>query len=432
MPSPANDGGNTQGNMGSQENAAAVVAATIEPALRERTLAAAASVALLTGGFDRHYATDLSLALVHGGARVEFVGSDELDSAELRSASGLTFLNLHGNRRPDVSAATKVWRVLRYYARVVRYAATAEPRVFHILWNAKLDLLDRTLLMLYYRLLGKKIVLTAHNVNAARRDGRDSLLNRLTLRIQYRLAHHIFVHTTKMKRELTDDFGVPASSVTVIRHPVNSAVPSTEVTPAEAKARLGIEPGTKTILFFGSIRPYKGLEYLTAAFQQLVAQDPSYRLLLAAEPKKDADDYLRNILQSISAERERGQILQRLEFIPDEDTELYFKAADVLALPYTDIFQSGVLFLAYTFGLPVVATDVGSFREDIVEGETGFICRPRDAADLAGTLEAYFRSDLFANLERRRGQIQALVNERHSWTAVGEATRAVYARLMAQ
>ena len=49
--------------------------------------------------------------------------------------------------------------------------------------------------MLYYRILGKKIVLTAHNVNAAIRDSKDTLLNRLTLRIQYRLADHIFVHT---------------------------------------------------------------------------------------------------------------------------------------------------------------------------------------------------------------------------------------------
>ena len=53
-----------------------------------------------------------------------------------------------------------------YYAKLIRYAATAEPRIFHILWNNKFEYFDRTLLMLYYRLLGKKIVLTAHNVNA--------------------------------------------------------------------------------------------------------------------------------------------------------------------------------------------------------------------------------------------------------------------------
>ena len=98
-----------------------------------------------------------------------------------------------------------------YYAKLIRYAATAKPRIFHILWNNKFEFFDRTLLMLYYRLLGKRIVLTLHNVNAGRRDSKDTRLNRLTLRIQYRLADHIFVHTEKMKLELIEEFGVARS-----------------------------------------------------------------------------------------------------------------------------------------------------------------------------------------------------------------------------
>ena len=61
------------------------------------------------------------------------------------------------------------------------------PKLFHILWNNKFQFFDRTLLMLYYRLLGKKIAFTAHNVNAGKRDSNDSWLNRLSLKIQYRL-----------------------------------------------------------------------------------------------------------------------------------------------------------------------------------------------------------------------------------------------------
>jgi hypothetical protein len=56
--------------------------------------------------------------------------------------------------------------------------------------------------MLYYRSLGKKIVITAHNVNAAKGDGRDTAVNRLSLKIQYGLSDHVFVHTEKMKKEL--------------------------------------------------------------------------------------------------------------------------------------------------------------------------------------------------------------------------------------
>ena len=61
---------------------------------------------------------------------------------------------------------------LRYYARLIRYAATAEPTVLHILWHNKIEAFDRTVLMLYYRLLGKRLVFTAHNVNAGRRDSK--------------------------------------------------------------------------------------------------------------------------------------------------------------------------------------------------------------------------------------------------------------------
>ena len=110
--------------------------------------------------------------------------------------------------------------------------------------------------MLYYKMLGKKIVLTAHNVNAGKRDANDSLLNRLTLGIQYRLADHIFVHTEQMKRELLDEFGVRERATTVIPFGINQSVPDTDLTPAQAKQRLGISAGERAILFFGMTNPW--------------------------------------------------------------------------------------------------------------------------------------------------------------------------------
>ena len=81
------------------------------------------------------------------------------------------------------------------------------------------------------------------------------------------------------------------------------------------------------------------------------------------------------------------RIIRKIEYVPDEDTEIYFKAADVLILPYTHVFQSGVLFLAYSFGLPAIAADVGSLREEIIEGETGLVFKPRDSVDLARKID---------------------------------------------
>ncbi len=119
-----------------------------------------------------------------------------------------------------------------------------------------------------------------------------------------------------------------------------------------------------------------------------------------------------------------------MEFIPDEDVELYFKAADIAVLPYTHIFQSGVLFLAYSFGLPVIVTDVGSLREDVVEGETGFVCRPADPLDLAHAIERYFASGIYLDLDRTRERIRKYAKTQHSWDAVGEITRNAYAKAL--
>ncbi len=100
---------------------------------------------------------------------------------------------------------------------------------------------------------------------------------------------------------------------------------------------------------------------------------------------------------------EKGRITIRADYVPDEETELYFKAADVFVLPYRHIYQSGVLFLGYSFGLPVIAADVGALKDEIVEGKTGFVFKPEDPIDLAATIERYFASDLFANLSESTG-----------------------------
>jgi len=386
-------------------------------------------VAVLTGCADKPYALGLASTLQSQGVMLDLIGGDDLDVPEFRNGSGVRFLNLRGNQRSDVGAAAKAARVLAYYGRLLCYAATARPKMFHILWNNKFEAVDRTLVMLYYKALRKKIALTVHNVNAGARDGNDGILNRVTLRTQYRLADHIFVHTTKMKSELVDQFGVHASAVSVIPFGVNQTVPNTALTPAEARQRLGIAPGERTMLFFGSIAPYKGLEYLIQALPRL-ANPESYRLIIVGRPKAGSGTYWDDVHAAINADRSGVKILKRIEFVPDADTELYFKAADVLILPYKFIFQSGVLFLAYNFGLPVLVADVGSLKDDVVEGRTGSVVKPEDPADLARGIDAYFSSGLFKDLPRRRQDISKYAAEHYSWDKVGDISRAVYAALL--
>jgi len=387
------------------------------------------AVTLLTGGGDKPYAFGLATELISKGAGLDIIGSDELDCPEFHGKYGVNFLNLRGDQRPESGLLRKVLRLSTYYAKLIRYAATAKPVIFHILWNNKFELFDRTLLMLYYRALGKKTVLTVHNVNARKRDRKDSALNRFTLRVQYRLSDHIFVHTEQMKRELVEEFGAQERRVSVNPFGINNAVRNTSLTENDARRRLNIVDGKKTILFFGNITPYKGLEFLIAAFEQILARREDYHLVIAGRPK-NSESYWSAIREAVHEQVRAGRVLLRAEFIPDDETEVYFKAADVLVLPYVQIYQSGVLFLGYSFGLPVLASDVGSLRDEVVEGKTGFVFKPGNPADLARAIETYFASDLYADLTRQRQKIRDFAAKQHSWDVVGRATIGVYAALL--
>ena len=385
-------------------------------------------IALLTGGGDKPYALGLAATLSAQDIQLDFIGSDDVGPS-LNNDPQVRFLNLRGDQRPEASRMAKVLRVLNYYARLVRYAATAKPKVFHLLWNNKFELFDRTLLMLYYKCLGKKIVLTAHNVNIRRRDSKDTLINRCSLKVQYRLSDHIFVHAEKMKSELVSDFRIPEEKVSVIPFGINNTVPNTALSTVEAKRQLGVDVSHKTLLFFGNIAPYKGLEYLVTAFAELLKEDANYRLIIVGKPK-GSEDYWKQIHQAIAGSGIGDRVVEKIEYVPDETTELYFKAADVLILPYTYVFQSGVLFLGYSFGLPAIAADVGPMKEEIVEGKTGFVFRSQDSSDLARMIAKYFESELFRNLENRRAEIRDYANERYSWDKVAAITTAVYSDLL--
>jgi glycosyltransferase involved in cell wall biosynthesis len=413
--------------MSQHSNARQAVMKSAAPQMNQRAFI---SVSLLTGGQDRHYAYGLATALAAQDVSVEIIGSDSVECPEFHNTPGLTFLNLRGNQRREAGIGVKVLRILRYYARLIGYAATAQPKVFHILWNNKFEYFDRTLLMLYYKCLGRKITLTAHNVNAGRRDGSDTLLNRVTLRIQYLLVDHIFAHTRKMKSELMKDFGVREGKITLVPYGINNAVPDTALTRTEAKQRLGLSEDDKAVLFFGAIAPYKGLDLLVDAFRSLVAADSRYQLVVAGLPKGGCQTYLEDVQKAVAGLTPTGRVLQSIRHIPDDEVEIYFKAADVVALPYREIFQSGILFMAYSFGVPVVATDVGEFRGDIIEGKTGFLCRPGQADALAAALQRYFHSELFQQLNSKIPEITELVTSRHSWSTVAAMTRDVHSRLL--
>jgi glycosyltransferase involved in cell wall biosynthesis len=340
--------------------------------------------------------------------------------------------DLVGNQAPDAGLPAKVGRVASYYPRLLAFAARTDARIFHILWFRRLPVVERTLLLAYLRRLGKKLVFTAHNVDDRARDGRmGGFAGRVSLRFLYRTVDHVFVHTSRMKRELVHVFGVPEQRVTVVPLGLNDVIPMSSATRREARKQLGFGPDDRILLFFGNIAPYKGVEDLVRALAMLARDDERLRLVIAGRVRdRSCEVYWRSVEELIAELGLSTHVRKEVRYLPDAEVGLFFRASDVSVLPYRRVYQSGVLGLSYAQGLPVIAADVGSLREDVLEGETGLLHRASDPVDLAGRIQAYFASELYRDLETRCRQISDYGAERFSWATNAERTFAVYESLL--
>lgn len=383
-------------------------------------------VSLLTGCNDVAYQLALVAGLSRQEVEIEFVGDPEMRAAA--SFANVRYLDLRGDHASGSPFAEKIVRILRYYWKLMLYAYCTKCELFHIQWLNRFTLIDRTILNLYYKSLGKKLIFTAHNINAAQRDGRDGRINRISLSIMYSCMDRIIVHTKKMKQELMTQFRVPERKIAVIKHGIYDSVPSTPLTCRDARVLLKISQNARVVLFFGHILPYKGLEYLIEAIKiRILSGDDIY--LLIGGSGEGAAVYWTQLEKRIGELGLNERIIKHIRFIKEEEIEVFFKAADVCALPYITIFQSGIIFLAFNFGLPVIASDVGSLSEDVTK-EFGFMCQPRNATDLAQKLDDYFHSRLFENLPATRTAIRERASEIYSWENIGRQTYELYCRCL--
>ena len=158
---------------------------------------------------------------------------------------------------------------------------------------------------------------------------------------------------------------------------------------SEACTTLGLDPDKKTLLFFGLIRHYKGLDLLIEAMSHL---DNTYQLVIAGECYGSFDKYQHQI--DASGVKERIRVFNR--YINDNEISDYFSAADALILPYRSATQSGVVSIAYHFDTPMISTPVGDFPASIDIPKTGIVTSAITAQAIEEAILTLFKNDQLA------------------------------------
>jgi glycosyltransferase involved in cell wall biosynthesis len=194
-----------------------------------------------------------------------------------------------------------------------------------------------------------------------------------------------------------------------VPHPFYAQFDRGRVTREQARAALGLEG--EVALFFGYVRRYKGLDTLLEAWPLVRARRPA-TLVVAGEFYEDAAPY--RALAAAAGGEPAVRLLDR--YVPDEQVEALFKAADLVVLPYRSGTQSGVTHVAYAMDVPVLTTDVGGLAEIVRPGETGLIVPPGDPRALADAVVRFFAEGMGPPMRPAIAELRRA----HSWDALAE------------
>lgn len=253
-------------------------------------------------------------------------------------------------------------RQARMCAGILRALGRFQPDVVHLqsghLWF--------NLVLPFLR--GRPLVVTVHDVVAHPGDRASEKTPRAVIRFGYRRATEVIVHAGFVKREAAARVGIDPERIHVIPH---VAIGSTRQGSWD-------QGDGRSVLFFGRIWPYKGLEHLVRAQPLINDRAPDARFVIAGTGE-DLARY-RELMQDPS----RFEVID--EFVSVARRAELFAQAAVVALPYVEASQSGVVPLASAFEKPVVATAVGGLPEAVEHGRTGLIVPPGDVNALAGAV----------------------------------------------
>jgi glycosyltransferase involved in cell wall biosynthesis len=227
------------------------------------------------------------------------------------------------------------------------------------------------------RRLGIRSTVICHNVLPHEKSHVDQTLARWALQ----RADRLFVHTAA--QQVLAQRLLPGCSTSVVPLPSYAAFHSEEWTRDRARAHLGL--AGNVLLFFGLIRPYKGLLDLIEALPAVLSEI-DVTLLVVGEIWGEASVYQSRIAElNLQA---KVRLIDR--YVSNDEAAMYFAAADLAVLPYREATGSAVLQLAFGLGCPVVTTRTGGMSESVEDGVTGFLVAPGDMAGLSHAIVRFF------------------------------------------
>lgn len=385
-----------------------------------------------------HYAWQLCRALTEAGADVTLITDRHYELDALLHPFRLRKLLRLWDPKPagEPSGPRRLRRLRRaflYYREWLRLALHLRRERPDLVQLGDIRFPGDLVPLLLLRLLGLRLTDVCHNVFPYAASGlfRRSALDRFLYRRIYRRFERVFVHFEENRRGFLAGYGLPPERVAAIPHgneAIFEELRDPAVNEAALRREIGLAPDEPAVLLFGTLSRYKGIDVLLAAFARVAPRLPRARLVLAGFPAADFDLPAHQALA-----RELG-IGERMRWVPryveSGEVAAWMGLAAVAVFPYREVYQSGALAVAQTFGVPIVATAVGAMPEAANDGEGGLLVPPGDPEALAAALLAVLEDPALARRLGERARRDA--RERFAWERIARAILDAYRPLLVQ
>jgi D-inositol-3-phosphate glycosyltransferase len=364
------------------------------------------------GGND--YALYLCKALKKAGIEITLVVSE--DNKE-DGTIDFPFLILSPSKTKSMNKFKKIFKYINYLLNIYKLILKEKYDVVHFQFLRR-----RRIESLYFvtlKLLGVKLAHTVHDVTPLNENKLDHFFSLLV----YKTADLLFVHSNVNKKDLANQVKIEEDKIKVVPHGdfdnyISDQIPSKW----EVRKFFNLSPEQNVLLFFGAIKEYKGLDILFDSLSQVAHKVINLTLIIAGMPDPiELGQEYKNMISKLPKEI---SVIFHDKFIPNEDLEKYFIASDVIVLPYRRISHSGVLHLAYSFGRPVIATNVGDFLESIEEGRSGFVVAANSPESLSEKIVQTFSNK--RKLEEMGEYARHLSESKYSWKNSAELMKEIY------
>jgi beta-1,4-mannosyltransferase len=266
--------------------------------------------------------------------------------------------------------------------------------------------------------LGIKVVWTVHNLS--NHEKINSNYERFVSRILVNFYDQVITHCSAARKSVVELYHLAdhSNKVNVIPHGNYVGCYENRITRHDARIKLGYEDDTILFLFLGSIRPYKGIFELIDVFGKI--ENSKARLLIVGNSSNELTK--KELINRCETD---FRVRARLQYVPENEIQVYMNAADVTVFPYTDILTSGSVLLAISFGKAIVVPCIGCIPETLdIHGS--FLYDPNDVDGLSRAMQDALSSDL-----ETMGQYNRIHAENFNWKKIAQMTLDVYSKFSA-